>query len=151
MQRPTIEHVTEKYSAMQEKVRTTLEREYPSLDFVEDPDSGTVGGCGSAYPSIDRRTAQSRNLTMWVAEHSLSEKDWAGALKTVRGIVAGNGLTNFHVYKNKSADHDVVMSNQHGDQLHFSSAKNTVLAVMSGCYLTAEAKQRGSLPPEPTY
>jgi hypothetical protein len=55
------------------------------------------------------------------------------------------------VVKDQPSDHYATFRDPFGAEITFGTAVNTVLTVRTGCHLTAEAKQRGTPAPTPTY
>lgn len=153
MQRPDIDQAAARYEEMYRKVRQVLSRPPLGSDWKQTGEPGRAG-CGSEFGAINvdgRSDAEHRGLGTWTAEGAVPENEWSQAVSRVRQVVQGYGFNAGHDIVASKGDHEIVFRDQYAAELNFGTAVNTTLLLMTGCHLTAAAKQRGSLAPLPSH
>lgn len=154
MQRPDIDEAAARYGEMYRKIRDQLTSAVPALHWEQTNPPGRAA-CGTEFGAIDqagRSDAQERGLGNWTARGNLPDAQWDEAVLVVGGVARSYGFNSGpSVVKNNPSDHYVTFRDPYGGELNFGTAVNTTLLVRTGCHLTAEAKNRGSLAPTPSY
>lgn len=153
MQRPDIDQVTASYEDMYRKIREQITANFAELSWKETrPPSNTA--CGEQFGAIDvagRMDAKESGLGNWTANGNLDDSQWMQASEEVRTIAQEHGFDAGRTTVNRPNDHEIVFFDRYGAELNFGSAVRTTLLLRTGCHLTPEAKQRGSLAPTPSY
>ncbi|RJQ81671.1 LppA family lipoprotein [Amycolatopsis panacis] len=135
------------------KVREHLAARFPALRWAQTDEAGRAG-CSREFAAIDvsgRADAETRSLPTWTAPGNLPNEEWQQAATDVREIARSYGFGAGQVTVKRPNDNEIVFRDQYRAELNFGSAVNTTLLVRTGCHLTAEAKNRGSLAPTPSY
>jgi hypothetical protein len=152
MTRPDIETVAKRYEDMRMKIRDTLVADKFVVSWQERSDSsGGVLGCNRSFPEVDSSTARVWALKRWTSEGNLPDDKWERAVAAVAEIGREYGFGEPKVVVNRPSDHEVSFRDGYGGEMLFGTAKNTILALTTGCHLTVAAHQRGTPTPRPTY
>ncbi|MFF0149459.1 putative LppA-like lipoprotein [Amycolatopsis sulphurea] len=153
MQRPDIDQAAARYDEMFRNVREQLAAKFPALRWKQTDQPGRAG-CSQEFAAIDvsgRADAETRSFPIWTAPGNLPDSEWQQAAADVREIAQSYGFDTGKVTVKRHNDNEIVFRDQYRAALNFGSAVNTTLLVRTGCHLSAEARNRGSLAPLPSY
>lgn len=152
MHRPDIDQALARYQQMYAQIQAMLSTTFPSLGKWVESAPGITSGCSEPFETIDtaRATVDDalvKSLGNVYADGGLSDQQWEHAVVAVRAIAQSYGFTTETRSVDRPRDHEIVFHDQHHTELTFGSAVNTTLLVRTGCFLTPEAKRRGSPAP----
>jgi Lipoprotein confined to pathogenic Mycobacterium len=151
MQRPDIDQVAAGYEAMYAKVRQELSVVVPMLVDWRSNDDPATSMCGGDYSDLGA-DGQTRSLPNWLTVAPIPDADWARAVRAVDVVVRGYGFDSGPITAaDKPGNHYVAFYDKYSAALTISSGHSTDILLVTGCHLTAAAKDRGHPTPTPTY
>lgn len=148
MNRPNISEAVVLYEDMRGKIRDRMSSEFTLPKWTEQQDSSRFSGCAPQFSEVDQKDSTKKYLPRWFTTAPLGAK-WQKVKEIVTEVAAGYGFNRISLDIAKPDDAEYNLNDQYGAELSIGSAKNTVLALTTGCHLTAAAKQRG-VPATPT-
>jgi hypothetical protein len=151
MGRPDIEAAAQRYDEMQVKITERLAGENIAAGWAREERGSGVRSCLPAFPEVDPDANEERSLKPWVSQGNLPDEKWDRAVAVVSETVRGYGFSDLQVVVNRPSDHEVSIRDGYGARIMFGTAKNTILAVTTGCHLTVAAHQRGTPPTKSAY
>lgn len=138
--RPSLEEVVERYEEMRRTIRDRLTSRF-GLPVWTEQNSPRSSGCAPQFPDVDSKDAGKKFLSRWFSTAPVTE-NWQEAKQIVVDVSRTYGFNSISLDIQRPDDAEFNVNDQNGAELSFGSAKNTVLALTTGCHLTAEAKQR---------
>ncbi|GAB3397286.1 hypothetical protein GCM10027360_93240 [Amycolatopsis echigonensis] len=156
MQRPDIDEIVAHYQQMYADLRQQLSAEFPSIGSWSQSQDATTAACGPEFDAVNadlpQNDAVTKSVGNWGTTGTISDKDWSRALKTVSGIVSRYGFDpNAQVMNDKPGAHDANFYDRYRAEFSISAGNSAGFMLLTGCHLTAVAKQRGTPAPRPTY
>lgn len=143
MQRPDIDEALTRYDQMRTAIRGTLTTTLDLPAWQEDSGTESTRGCTSAFPALDPYDVAKVHPTTWFTESALDTTRWAQAKTAVLEASAPFGFTKIVIASDHPGNFQLTIVDTYGAELSFGAAKNIVLALTTGCHLTATARQRG--------
>jgi hypothetical protein len=143
---PDIDQITARYKEMYTKVQQAITAVAPNIaEWQQDGDDGGDSGCCGEFSSVSIPDGGQIGLPI-VNGAPIPPAEWTRAVdQVVRGYGFNSGPSDV---PNRQY---VTFYDQFGSELTIASDKKTDILLMSGCHLTAAAKQRGRPTPPPTY
>ncbi len=148
MKRPDITQVQADYQSMFETIRERLVAEVGVAQWVPHrlPISGA--GCDADFSHLDGETL---SMDAGTSPGNLPDAKWDQAVTIVTEVAGKHGFGPPRVVVSGPSNHEVSFKDPYNGQLLFGTGGNTVLAVSTGCHLSAEAHQRGTYQPPKQY
>ena len=148
MKRPDITQVQADYQSMFETIRERLVAEVGVARWVPDREPISGAGCGGGFSHLDGKT---RGMDAGTSPGNLPDAKWDQAVAIVAEVAGKHGFGAPKVIVNRPNDHEVSFRDPYNGELLFGTGANTILAVSTGCHLSAEAHQRGTYQPPNQY
>jgi hypothetical protein len=143
MNRPAINEMVTRYEEMREAIRGRLTKDFGLSQWVEQPGSANYTGCAREFPDVDVRDVQKQHPATWYSPTPISQNNWTQAKEIVSEMAGTYGFNKVTLVIDRADDLQLNLNDKYSSELSFGSTKNTILALTTGCHLTAEAKQRG--------
>jgi hypothetical protein len=149
MKRPNIDEVTSKYSEMLAKIRGELSGKLGVQGWQENSNGSQSPGCND-FHNVDAWDAKRIYLNSWIAPSSIPDDQWSTATRVLSEASGQYEFKAVTLQENKQGDHQFNIKDPYGAELSLGTAKNTLLTLVTGCHLTAEAHKRGTPRPSST-
>ncbi|MFF0146172.1 putative LppA-like lipoprotein [Amycolatopsis sulphurea] len=147
MTRPTITEMVARYEQMRGEIRTQLTRDLGVTQWAEQPGSSNYTGCAREFPDVNVQDVQKQHPATWYSPTPISPENWEKAKGTVSSVARRYGFDKTALVIDSANNLQFDLNDKYRSELSFGSAKNTILALTTGCHLTAAAKQRGEPSP----
>lgn len=148
-QRPDIDEATRVWLQLLDELKRLTVTEFALPEWLSTPGDPVSGaGCGFDFPDIGGDGA-TRQINGGYSNAPITDDKWDQAVDKVGEIAKRYGFTRHERMIDRPGNHDVTYFHPDGTKVLFGTELNTVLTLISGCYLTAEAKRRGA-PTSPT-
>jgi hypothetical protein len=156
MKRQDIDTAVARYQEMYARLRSALAATFTGMTWTQSLEP-TGAACGSEFAAIDADQPQddavSTTLGNWDSTTSIPDARWPTALAVVTGVARQYDFTEPQVMVNRPAAHFAQFEDSQQAVLTFGLGNALGLTLVTGCHLTAAAKQRGhpAPAPAPTY
>jgi hypothetical protein len=132
--RPTLAEAIAAYEKLRVAIRERLSSEFGLPPWVEYTDSVRFSGCGQQFAALTEQEASTKFLSRWSNPTSLLPQ-WDKVKQLVREVAGTYGFAAVSLDANRNGDAEFNLNDQYGAELSISAAKNTLLALTTGCHL----------------
>lgn len=150
MRRPSIEEMITRYEQLREKIRGELSRKFGLAGWAPQVGSASRTECVREYPQVRSGDAEKRHLDTWFSPTAIAPADWERAKSIVSASAGGQGFTTTKLVIDRPDDLQLDLADSYGAELSFGAAKNTIIALTTGCHLAAEVKKQVGASTAPT-
>jgi len=149
MKRPNLTEVEADYEVMFQTIRERLIAEVGVAPWVPDDEPISGSSCGGDVSNLEG--AEVRRYDAGMSPGNLPDSQWDKAVEIVTEVSGQHGFGAPQVIVSGPGDHEVSFRNTYDGEVLFGTGANTILGGSTGCHLTEEAHQRGTLAPPKEY
>jgi hypothetical protein len=140
--RPSIEDVITRYDTLREQLRDALTTQLGVTSWTKQPGSASRTECVREYPQVRAGEAEKQHLDTWFSPTVIAPDKWPQAKSIVSNLAGAQGFTTTKLVIDRPNDLQLDLGDALGAELSFGSAKNTILALTTGCHMAAEVKKK---------
>lgn len=142
MRRPSIEEMITRYDALREQLRSDLTQQLGVASWAKQDGSASRTECVREYPQVRPGDAEKRHLDTWFSPTPIAPADWNKAKSIVSQVAGAQGFTKTKLVIDRPDDLQLDLADSYGAELSFGAAKNTIIALTTGCHMAAEVKKQ---------
>ena len=134
---------------MFQTIRERLTAEVGVAPWVPDDEPISGSACGGDLSNLVG--AAVRRYDAGMSPGNLPDSQWDRAVSIVTEVAGRHGFGAPRVIVSGPSDHEVSFRDTDNGELLFGTGANTILGGSTGCHLTEDAHQRGTLAPPRKY
>lgn len=131
VQRPSLEEIEARYTAMQEEMKTAVVAVAPQVAW-ETSDELRLDGCSG---ELSGSGASRVKFPTWTWTWSATDQEWAAMLDAVASVASRYGFSDPNTVAGEPGNRDVRLYNEFEGQVTFGYYTNLILGVQSGCHV----------------
>lgn len=147
MRRPSIDEMITRYDALRGQLREELTKQLGLESWAKQVGSASRTECVREYPQVRAGDAEKRHLDTWFSPGTITPTSWEKAKSVVFGLAGAQGFTATKLVIDRPDDLQLDLVDSYGAELSFGSAKNTIIALTTGCHRAADVTQAGASTP----